>query len=142
MVPDPEPDPIDYSGNYIGLTTNIILGELMDTVTWMSYVGYDTVVIESDILDISLVSGTNDSFLLDGVIFKNGEVQAQGWLVNDTLYFEYDQSSTNSNHYTRGKMWYDESTILHAEYEWNNFDTWSYGALPDWGEVTGEYSLQ
>lgn len=141
MVPDPGPDPLDYSGIYEGAATHIRLGQLYDTVAGQPYVGYDTIQLDPDQLTITRFQNSLDSFWIDEVVFNRTKVQAKGWVINDTLYFEYDESTSIRNRYSRGSMWL-EATELKVDYHWDNMDTWSTGALPEQGDVTGTYSAQ
>ncbi|MCB0643591.1 MAG: hypothetical protein KDC44_18215 [Phaeodactylibacter sp.] len=137
----PEPQFLDYSGTYQGALTHIRLGEQYDPLTGETQVGYDTLIVDPDHLEITRFPHSLDSFWIDEVIFYTTKVQAKAWLVNDTLFFEYDESTSIHNRYSRGMMWY-ETTELKVEYHWDNMDTWSTGALPEQGDVTGTYTAQ
>lgn len=101
--------------------------------------GIDTVFVGSELVIISQYNKT-DTLLLEGLI--NSFFEAQRATVkcvygNDSLHIFHEFSVEGvRNNFIRGRVW-KENDSLFLDYRWDKSDTWSSGALPEYGEVVG-----
>ena len=137
---------LPYVGTYDVSGTHIIgIVTTYDSTGSVIYMGYDTIALQNEIIDISLL-GDTDSLLVDGLVTSH--YPSNGWrssvkavLSGTEIIFDYDNSDAYDKDILKGSIMIEEDAIQ-LEYEWNTSDIYSYGALPVFGSVEAVGSRQ
>lgn len=133
---DEDPDPIDFRGTYQIQINHHYFTTLYDSVGNVDYIGYvdEQIVDTISLIEVALIP---DSLTAQSLITSSFRKETVGMKnVNDTLFINLNESVVWKNDILFGKIWMEQDS-LKIDYNWDQSDTWSSGALPDKGEVKG-----
>ena len=130
---------VPYLGTYEVSGTHIVgIVTFYDSIGNVIDMGYDTITLENEIIDISLL-GETDTLMIDGLVtthhINNGwRNSAKAVLSGTEIIFDYDNSDDYNKDILKGSIIIEED-VIQLQYEWNTSDIYSYGAIPEFGSV-------
>jgi len=129
----------DFIGSYDIETTHISgVQTFYDSVGNQIGQGFDTTLVTNQLLVIE-TGNSADTLLVNGLIngFNHGTSIVEAVLEGDVITVIYDFSEPQLRHdFIKGTLRLDGDSII-LVYQWDRSDIWSYGALPERGEVRG-----